>query len=64
VLTVVNLDPHRPQEACIGLDSGALGLPVDGPYRVFDELSGEGFDWLGADPFVRLDPSTRVAHNL
>ncbi len=62
VLTVVNLDPHQPQEASIGLDLGALGLPADRSYRVFDELSGEGFDWVGADPFVRLDPAVRVAH--
>jgi starch synthase (maltosyl-transferring) len=62
VLTVVNLDPQRPQEASIGLDLGALGLPVDRPYRVFDELSGEGFEWVGSDPFVRLDPLVRVAH--
>jgi len=29
---------------------------------VFDELSGEGFEWVGSDPFVRLDPLVRVAH--
>jgi starch synthase (maltosyl-transferring) len=62
VLTVVNLDPLGPQEASIGLDLHALGLPLERPYKVVDELSGECFDWFGADPFVRLDPSTRVAH--
>jgi starch synthase (maltosyl-transferring) len=62
VLVVVNLDPYYPQEATIGLDVNALGLPTTGPYLVFDELSHETFTWIGANPYVRLDPSQRVAH--
>jgi len=62
VLIVVNLDPYWPQEALLSLDLGDLGLPYDRPYRVFDELSGQSFDWFGASPFVRLDPALRVAH--
>jgi starch synthase (maltosyl-transferring) len=62
VLTVVNLDPYWPQEAVLSVDLGDLGLPYDRPYRVFDELDGGSFEWFGANPFVRLDPSVRVAH--
>ena len=60
VLTVVNLDPHFIQDAIIDLWS--LGLPSDQPYPVVDELSGETFEWRGSNPYVRLDPTYRVAH--
>ncbi|MGH9114190.1 MAG: maltotransferase domain-containing protein, partial [Acidimicrobiales bacterium] len=52
VLTVVNLDPHWPQEAVLALDLEALGLPADRPYAVHDELSGESFEWAGAGAYV------------
>jgi hypothetical protein len=29
---------------------------------VVDELSGESFEWYGANPYVRLYPPGRVAH--
>ncbi len=61
VLTVVNLDPVRAQEGLIHLDLGQLRLPVYEPYLVYDELSHETYTWSGADPFVRLDPGSRVA---
>ena len=64
VLTVVNLDPDWTQEAMLHLDLAGLGLPDDRPYAVFDELSGERFDWFGWTPYVRLDPAYRVAHML
>jgi starch synthase (maltosyl-transferring) len=62
VLTVVNLDPWSAQEATIHLDLTKLRLPAYSPYLVYDELSRDTFTWLGADPFVRLDPTYRVAH--
>jgi starch synthase (maltosyl-transferring) len=62
VLTVVNLDPYWPQDAMLSIDLGDLGLPFDRSYRVFDELSGDSFEWFGANPYVRLDPPGRVAH--
>jgi starch synthase (maltosyl-transferring) len=64
VLVVVNLDPNRAQDATIHLDVASLELPLARPYLVHDELSGETFEWVGADPYVRLDPSWRVAHVL
>ncbi len=64
VLTVVTLDPHRPQEATLHLDLDALGLPRDRAYAVVDELSGETYRWRGSEPYVRLDPVFRVAHVL
>ena len=62
LLTVVNLDPYWAQDAIIRLDAEALGLPPNRPYLVVDELSGERYQWEGSTPFVRLDPSWRVAH--
>jgi starch synthase (maltosyl-transferring) len=62
VLTVVNLDPYRTQEAVLQLDLPALRLPEDRSYQVRDELSGERYEWRGWAPYVRLDPTYRVAH--
>jgi starch synthase (maltosyl-transferring) len=64
VLTVVNLDPHWTQDALLQLDLTAVGLPSDRPYWVADELSGERYQWEGWTPYVRLDPTYRVAHIL
>ncbi len=64
VLMVVNLDPYHMQETTLGLDLRALGLPVDRPFAVVDELSLERYDWFGPNPYVRLQPWTRVAHVL
>ncbi|MGH9076260.1 MAG: hypothetical protein ACRDY0_02195 [Acidimicrobiales bacterium] len=38
-------------------------MPSDRPFYVSEELSGELYLWT-AHPFVRLDPSVRVAHVL
>jgi starch synthase (maltosyl-transferring) len=64
VLVVVNLDPDGTQAATLGLDLGAMGLPFDADLAVRDELSGQEFTWHGPNPWVRLDPSTQVAHVL
>jgi starch synthase (maltosyl-transferring) len=62
VLMVVSLDPYHLQEATLGLDLAAMGLPADRPFAVLDELSGERYDWFGANPYIRLEPWARVAH--
>jgi starch synthase (maltosyl-transferring) len=64
VLVVVNLDPEHVQETTLWVDLGALGLPWDQPYRADDELSGLSFTWVGAEPYVRLDPAETPAHIL
>ena len=64
VLTVVNLDAWHAQEGVLDLDLDALGLPWDNPYEAYDELSEQSFTWLGRNPFIRLDPTTDVAHVL
>ncbi|MFD7639992.1 alpha-1,4-glucan--maltose-1-phosphate maltosyltransferase [Kitasatospora sp. NPDC059795] len=56
VVTVVNLDPHHPQEATVTLD-----LPED--TKVRDELTGELYLW-GRHNYVRLDPAVAPAHLL
>ncbi len=62
VLCVVTLDPHEAAESTLHLDPAGLGLPTDRPFYVRDELSGELFLWTGPDPYVRLEPWSRVAH--
>ncbi|HLI02152.1 MAG TPA: alpha-1,4-glucan--maltose-1-phosphate maltosyltransferase, partial [Acidimicrobiales bacterium] len=64
VLVVVNLDPHHAQESLVHLGGASLDLPINRPYPVHDELTGETWTWVGTDPWVRLEPWTRVAHLL
>jgi starch synthase (maltosyl-transferring) len=64
LLAVVNLDPRNVQEATLDLDLGLLGLPWDGPFEAFDELTGQTFSWHGPNPYVRLDPLADPAHVL
>ncbi|MFD8813311.1 alpha-1,4-glucan--maltose-1-phosphate maltosyltransferase, partial [Streptomyces sp. NPDC059627] len=63
VLVVVNLDPHRVQEATVTSDLAALGLPADGTLKLRDELTGAAYAW-GESTYVRLDPAHQVAHVL
>jgi starch synthase (maltosyl-transferring) len=62
VLVVVNLDPHRVQEATVHLWMPALGLDWSTPYQVVDELTGAAYDWQGASNYIRLDPHVEPAH--
>ncbi len=63
VLIVVTLDPYTQQESTLHLDVAALGVPADGPFEVYDELSDETYTW-GPHPYVKLEPWRRVAHIL
>jgi starch synthase (maltosyl-transferring) len=68
VITVLNLDPHRPQEGVVHLDRDALplaelGVGPEEAFEVFDEMSGNVFTWSGHD-YVRLDPFVEPAHVL
>ena len=63
LLVVVNLDPHQAHDTFVRLDLEAIGLPFNEPYTVHDELSGDTWEWYGADSWVRLDPDVgQVAH--
>jgi starch synthase (maltosyl-transferring) len=64
MLMVVSLDPYHRQEATLGLDLGALGLPWDRAFTAADQLSGETYTWTGSNPYVKLEPWDRVAHIL
>jgi starch synthase (maltosyl-transferring) len=64
MVVVVTLDPYHVQDGTLGLDLVALGLPVDRPFDVHDELSGETYTWWGPNPYVRFEPWVRVAHVL
>ncbi len=63
LLCVVHLDPHEAHDTTVRLDLGAVGLPADRPYQLYDELSGDTFVWGGEAAYVRLDPARgQVAH--
>ncbi|MFB8774381.1 DUF3459 domain-containing protein, partial [Streptomyces broussonetiae] len=61
VLMVVNLDPHRTQEATVSLDMPQLGLDWHSPLAVHDELTGDTYQW-GSSNYVRLEPGRSQAH--
>jgi starch synthase (maltosyl-transferring) len=61
VLCVVTLDPEVPQEGIVEWDLDALGLPCGERFAVYDEVSGEMFEW-GESAYVKLDPRRNVAH--
>ncbi len=60
---VVNLDPHHTQEATVSLDMPQLGLESDESMSVYDELTGESYQW-GRTNYVRLEPGRAPAHVL
>ncbi len=62
MLMVVSLDPYHVQSAILTLDLDVLGLSSFKAFAVVDELSGEVYQWVGAHPYVRLEPWARVAH--
>ncbi|MEV2213934.1 alpha-1,4-glucan--maltose-1-phosphate maltosyltransferase, partial [Streptomyces sp. NPDC050997] len=61
VLVVVNLDPHRAQEATVSLDMPQLGLEWHESVSVHDELAGETYRWR-RNNYVRLAPGRAPAH--
>ena len=63
VIVVVNLDPHGTREAVVHLDLPALGFGWQDTFPVYDEISGQTWNW-GQHNFVRLDPYTEPAHVL
>jgi starch synthase (maltosyl-transferring) len=65
LLCVVLLDAHQAADTTVRLDLGAIGLPADEPYTLYDELSGDTYVWGGDAAYVRLDPPAgQVAHLL
>nr|MDQ3578045.1 alpha-1,4-glucan--maltose-1-phosphate maltosyltransferase [Actinomycetota bacterium] len=61
VVVVITLDPEAIQEGTLWLDLAALGLDEHRQHAVFDEVSGQTWQW-GAANYVRLDPWQSVAH--
>jgi starch synthase (maltosyl-transferring) len=61
VITVVNIDPHQPQEG-LAIVPAQLGLPPS--FTVHDLLSDERFGWRIGPNYVRLEPWARQAHVL
>jgi len=64
VLTIVNLDPHNPQDGVTWLDLWQLGLEHAGPFEAHDLMTDTTYIWNGPDNYVHLDPAVEVAHVL
>ncbi|MGQ0839818.1 alpha-1,4-glucan--maltose-1-phosphate maltosyltransferase [Actinokineospora sp.] len=61
VVCLITLDPGAAQSGTLWLDLAAIGLEPHGTYTVFDEVSGQTWQWGHAN-YVRLDPWQAVAH--
>ena len=61
LFVMVNLDPHRVQEAIYELPLWEFGLPDDATIQVDDLLLGIQFDMHGKVHTIRLDPRERHA---
>jgi starch synthase (maltosyl-transferring) len=64
ILTVVNLDPHRPQSGWLEIDPADWPIEADQQYQVHDLLSDQRYVWRGPRNFVLLDPARIPAHVL
>ena len=62
ILVIVNVEADLTRSGMVRLDLDALGLPPGAAFTVADLLSGEIYQWQGADNYVSLDPHRRVAH--
>ncbi|MBO0855021.1 MAG: alpha-1,4-glucan--maltose-1-phosphate maltosyltransferase [Nocardia sp.] len=63
VLVVVNLNPFGAEDGMISLDMPAIGREWHDRPTVYDEISGEEYQW-GQTNYVRLDPVRAAAHIL
>jgi len=63
VICVVTLDPGNVQHGVLWLNLPALGMQWSNRFEVFDEVSGETYEW-GQTNYVRLEPWRRVCHIL
>jgi starch synthase (maltosyl-transferring) len=61
IVCVVNLDPHQGQQGATVIPA-SLGLPPT--FTVYDELSGERYQWRIGHNYVALAPGVRQAHVL
>jgi starch synthase (maltosyl-transferring) len=59
ILTVVNVDPHQPQEGLVTIPA-SLGLAPS--FTAHDLLSDERFQWRIGPNYARLEPGVRQAH--
>lgn len=63
IIAVISLNPHETVESTVDLDPTALGLGESSHAQLYllDELDGQEYTW-GMHNWVRLSPSTRLAH--
>ena len=59
VITVVNIDPHQPQEG-VATVPASLGLAPS--FTARDLLTDESYQWRIGPNYVRLEPGIRQAH--
>jgi starch synthase (maltosyl-transferring) len=59
IITVVNIDPHQPQEG-LAILPAQLGLPPS--FTAHDLLTDDRFQWRIGQNYIRLEPWLRQAH--
>ncbi|MGB3589352.1 MAG: alpha-1,4-glucan--maltose-1-phosphate maltosyltransferase [Tunicatimonas sp.] len=59
---VVNMDPYHTQSAYLKVPMYELGMNMDQPYRLEDQISGAHYTWHGEWNYVELNPFQIPAH--
>jgi starch synthase (maltosyl-transferring) len=62
ILVVVNLDPHRKQNAFVHVPIESFGQMESDVYQVQDLLSDATYTWRGRRNYVELHPEIQPAH--
>jgi starch synthase (maltosyl-transferring) len=62
LIVAVNLDPFNTHSANVKLPLERLGINPDEPYKVYDLLSGDSYEWQGEWNYVQLNPYKMPAH--
>lgn len=59
---VINMDPYNTQSAHLKMPMYELGMPMDQPYRLEDQISGASYTWHGEWNYVELNPFQIPVH--
>ncbi|HEX2258354.1 MAG TPA: alpha-1,4-glucan--maltose-1-phosphate maltosyltransferase [Actinomycetota bacterium] len=64
VVVAVNLNPAGVEEARLWIDRWPIGVNLEGPVRVREELTGETSEWMHPGPVLSLEPEepARIFH--
>ena len=62
ILVVVNLSPYHTHSGWVQLDLDHLGLDLDHPFQVQDQLTNAYYRWDGPRNYIEINPHSAPAH--